>query len=790
MRVALDFYRILMVPLQSEAGGLESAYRERLAQELWRGFSTQALTSRRQLLDESYTVLSDPAQRAEYDTHLKAVNPSLDLLPQQTAGALIVLCELGDYEGAIAGAESALSLDATNGDYILTRAIARLALARDLWQQRDYEGAATLLHRANDELMQHHSFPEMQAEIRSDLNQLRPYRILELLAHSSLNAPERQEGLRLLRALLDERMGIEGKGADGSGLTMEDALRFIQKARSHMTLSEQHELFEIEADRPSLVAAYLAAYALIARGYVERRPLLLRRARGRLVKLVQRHDVYLEQAICTLLLGQPDEALRLMRLSQDRKAARAIKDLSGDREDLLLGLCRYIERWFRREVFPEYRDLDAAGASLNAYFEDPQVQAYLEAMPTSAEVAEQFDRQPTVPVALSPNARTNGAAAQVTPTETAQRQKQAAVATESRGLSQSREMAVGTTAIGTSAAVATTVASRQGVTAETVGRGTQLEERAQPTGGSPLGVSPEFDRTTERNGFGRNGRSRFNGHASWTAAAPGSNGLLSEYVEPSAEDEALATQPLKTEASSRGWAGLVPSWLWKAGGVLLATALCIGAVRWYGKVDSESVTESDSASVTELQADGPTSSGSYTPERLDVSAFLDPESSAENIASTAPANPDAAELEALSNPETSSDIDTLLEASGPLSEASARAAVETWQQAKHDAMGAEYQSDALAEILVDPMLTNWQTRSRSYQQQGARMNYTLKGMDVQEVIPQGEDRASVVVQIDEARDYWVNDTKVDRYSSASVYRVRYDLMRRDGQWVISKYVLL
>ncbi|MEO1133955.1 MAG: hypothetical protein AAFX40_14790, partial [Cyanobacteria bacterium J06639_1] len=393
MRVALDFYRILMVPLQVEAAALQSAYRERVGQELWRGFSERALQSRRHLLNEAYGVLSDPAQRLDYDTHLRAVDPGLDLLPQQTPGALVVLCELGDYEGAIAAADSALAIDEGNKDYVLTRAIARLAMGRDLWQQGDYEGAAALLHRANDDLMQHHSFPEMQAEIRSDLNRLRPYRILELLALEDLDAPERKEGLKLLKAFLDERMGIEGKGVDGSGLSMEDALRFIQKARGHMTLTEQHELFEIEADRPSLVAGYLASYSLMTRGYVEHRPLLLRRARGRLVKLVQRHDVYIEQAICTMLLGQPDEALRLMQLSRDEQAATTIKSLSGDSKDLLLGLCRYTEGWFQEEVFPEYRGLDGSKATLNAYFEDPQVQAYLEAMPSSTEEAEQLDRQ-------------------------------------------------------------------------------------------------------------------------------------------------------------------------------------------------------------------------------------------------------------------------------------------------------------------------------------------------------------------------------------------------------------
>lgn len=809
MRVALDFYRILMVPLSVDAGALESAYRERVHQELWRGFSDQAIASRRLLLDEAHGVLGDPAQRQEYDTHLKAVNPSLDLLPQQVSGALIVLSEIGDYEGAIAGAEAALAFDATQSDYILVRAIARLAMGRDRWQDRDYEGAATLLHRANDELMQHHCFPEMQADIRSDLNQLRPYRILELLAHSSLDAPERREGLRLLRALLDERMGIEGKGPDGSGLTMEDALRFIQKARSHMTLNEQHELFEIEADRPSLVAAYLAAYALMARGYVERRPLLMRRARGRLVKLVQRHDVYLEQAICTLLLGQTDEALRLMRLSHDAKAARTIKELSGDREDWLLGLCRYVERWFRREVFPEYRDLDASGVSLNVYFEDPQVQAYLEAMPTSAEVAEQFDRQSRAQTTLAPAARSEGAGAQSAET---------AVAIELGAVAQH------------SAIAATAVATPVGSNGAIAGNGTlaDVERSASPvvdreaTNGTTHG--DDLYGTHARSTNGRDRRSygledlgpsaggdswlSDSGATSWKPAPVGD--FLPDYDDPAPEDVALALEPAnQTSAHPR----VLPSWLWKVGGVFLATALCLVAVRWYGSSSEPAIVDIDTTAEIDTPAgglDGVINNEAIAPDSVaapsggpsgvsqseanqsevdrlvNAAEFLNPDEAAIGPQAAVVENADEAAL-----PGGSADVTALLSANGPLSEDGARAAIDAWQAAKHAAMSSDYQSEALADILTDPMLTNWQARSRSYQQQGARMDYTLRELQVQEVIPQGDDRASVVVEIDEARDYWVNDTQIAQYSSASVYRVRYDLVRRDdGRWAISKYVLL
>ncbi|MEO0852652.1 MAG: J domain-containing protein, partial [Cyanobacteria bacterium J06648_11] len=567
MRVALDFYRILMVPLQVEAEVLQAAYRERIGQELWRGFSERALQSRRHLLNEAYGVLSDPAQRLDYDTHLKAVDPGLDLLPQQTPGALVVLCELGDYEGAIAAVDKALTIDEGNKDYLLARAIARLATGRDLWQQRDYEGAAKRLHRANDELMQHHSFPEMQAEIRSDLNRLRPYRILELLAREELDSPERKEGLKLLKALLDERMGIEGKGVDGSGLTMEDALRFIQKARSHMTLTEQHDLFEIEADRPSLVAGYLASYALMTRGYIEHRPLLLRRARGRLVKLVQRHDVYVEQAICTMLLGQPDEALRLMQLSRDEHAAKTIKSLSGDRKDLLLGLCRYTEGWFKEDVFPEYRALDGAKATLNAYFEDPQVQAYLEAMPTSTEEAEQLDRQARALEREAEMPRDLDAVAKP-PARPKESDRPIPPATAAKPEQSATSAAATETTLVATAGVATAVAARPVTVGAAHSATTDLSTNGVAQPSSPDG--PGYP----SNGSGypaSNGST-----ASWMTSTRSASDFMSDTGDAGDRDAVTSASVTQRPEREDAW---IPAWLWKVGGAAIATLLVVAIAR-------------------------------------------------------------------------------------------------------------------------------------------------------------------------------------------------------------------
>jgi len=61
-------------------------------------------------------------------------------------------------------------------------------------------------------------------------------------------------------------------------LSLDDfLLRFIQQLRSYLTAAEQQSLFEAES--PSAVATYLAVYALIARGFAQRLPALIRQAR-------------------------------------------------------------------------------------------------------------------------------------------------------------------------------------------------------------------------------------------------------------------------------------------------------------------------------------------------------------------------------------------------------------------------------------------------------------------------------------------------------------------------------
>jgi hypothetical protein len=441
VRIPLDYYRILGLPIQATAEQLRQAHRDRALQLPRREYSEAAIAARKQLLDEAYAVLSDSEQRRDYDASFLAKSydleagrvdsadenagrtaiatdpgadpytPSVDIEDSQLVGALLILLELGEYELVLKLGRPYLSSgsvplkngrfgepDIVLADIVLTVAFACLELGREQWQQGQYENAAESLETGQELLLREGIFASVRGEMQSDLFKLRPYRILELLALPEQHETERRQGLKLLRDMLQDRGGIDGTGDDQSGLNIDDFLRFIQQLRGYLTATEQQTLFEAEARRPSAVATYLAVYALLARGFAQRQPALIRRAKLMLIRLGTRQDVHLEQAVCALLLGQTEEASRALELSQEYESLAFIREHSQGSPDLLPGLCLYGERWLQNEVFPHFRDLARQQASLKDYFADEQVQAYLEELPNEPEAANQWTSVKTATV--------------------------------------------------------------------------------------------------------------------------------------------------------------------------------------------------------------------------------------------------------------------------------------------------------------------------------------------------------------------------------------------------------
>ena len=409
MRVPLDCYRILGLTHLSGLDKIHQAHRDRLLSMPRREYSDAAIASRKRIIDHAYETLVERDQQlknpieADLDgaeplsqdllTASNLMPPQIEVDEKDFVGLLLILYELGESEKVLSLAKPYYDPDEAeyqsarvspyDPDLLLSVSLSYLDLGREYWKQGQYEFAANSLESAQEMLLREGLFLSIRSEIQADLFRLRPYRILELLSTPDNHANDHRKGMALLQEMLDARRGIDGSGNDYSSLGIDDFLRFIQQLRSYMTSSEQQALFEEEARRPSSVATYLAVYALIARGFSQRQPALIRRAKGLLVKLSAKQDIYLEKAVCALLLGQTEEASGAIDKSAEDDQVAFIRQNSEGAPDLLPGLCLYSERWLQEEVYPHFRDLMNQIVSLKDYFADEQVQAYLEELPNT-----------------------------------------------------------------------------------------------------------------------------------------------------------------------------------------------------------------------------------------------------------------------------------------------------------------------------------------------------------------------------------------------------------------------
>jgi hypothetical protein len=419
VRISLDYYRILSVPIKATQEQLEQAYEDRIQQQPRREYGERSILARQKLLKQAYQVLSDSQQRAEYDARFlgvnlpteipeptetkeaiereitPAVNPTIEIAAEYFVGALLILQELGEYELVIElgttylNAPQYLDRSSTKADEnpatvdpdaVLSLALAYMELGREQWHRREYEAAAISGQMGLELLAVENLFPSLREEIETDLCKLRPYRILELIAQYSSDSAERTRAFKLLKEMLDRRQGIEGEGEDFSGLDFDRFLCFIQQIRNYLTSQEQEKLFEAEAKRPSPIANYLAAYAAIAKGFAFKQPQLILKAQQMLLDLSQRQNVYWEKAICALLLGQTELALDNLHKSPETVNISLIEQHSEGHPDWLPGLCFYAEKWLKEEVLTQFCDLTENTATLKQYFADRDVQAYLEGL--------------------------------------------------------------------------------------------------------------------------------------------------------------------------------------------------------------------------------------------------------------------------------------------------------------------------------------------------------------------------------------------------------------------------
>lgn len=422
MQIPFDRYRILGIPYQAPTEQIQQAYCDRQQQPPASGYSAVALASREALLAETHAELSDLERRAAYDktllpaassgasaplpsrrqpalppTQLEAVlaracrrrqGPVLTVPPEQFMGALLVLLEAGEYPlvQEIARAcfqDEEVLAQLPRADLALAATQAFRERGRELWQQQQYQQANAQLEMARH-LAETESIPTaVRQDVLANLARLRPYEILTLLSVPKRTEALTERALALLQTMLDARGGMDGAdNGDRSGLSGEQFFRFVQQLRPYLDAEEQFRLFDREAKR-SGTAACLLAYTQIARGFAGFNPPLLLQAASVLERIGRRRphqDVWIEKAICALLLGRTEAATVALQQSRDRQALDLIHKTSEGAPDLLPGLCKYAEQWLHTQVLPEFRDLSQRRVTLTEYFADRQVQTALDRM--------------------------------------------------------------------------------------------------------------------------------------------------------------------------------------------------------------------------------------------------------------------------------------------------------------------------------------------------------------------------------------------------------------------------
>ncbi len=773
VRIPLDYYRILGLPIQAPAEQLTQAHHDRTRQMPRREYSENALASRRALLDEAYTVLSDPEQRATYDTRFLTTQyepdltstveqtPHIDIAEQNLVGALLILQELGEYElvlkvgrpylssGRLSSGGSGLKSgqfgdpQVALSDTVLTIAFACLELGREHWQQAQHETAAEALETGEELLVREGLFEGIRAEIQSDLLRLRPYRILELLAlPENDNAHDRRKGLDLLQDMLRERDGVDGAGDDHSGLNMDDFLRFIQQLRSYLTAEEQQILFEEEARRPSAVATYLAIYALMARGFAEHQPALIRRAKHLLSKLSARQDVHLEQSVCALLLGQTEEANRLLELSQEYEPIAFIREHSQGSPDWLPGLCLYTERWVGGEVFPHFRDLSQQRASLKDYFADDQVQSYLEELPVEGIEGTMVPAMGSLAgrsIASQPTSQTS---------------------TTDPWTSDGSIIAIGSGSITRSTSNTASTRSRRS-TPEPLAEPLETAER--------VSWVDQADRSGERPGERMSARSAMAlGGAG--ALAAGAAIVIGKGHSDAGHDE--SDSPLTS-------------------GGYLGSRIAVGppeAPRPSGTKQPRPRSARSPNPTTPHKTKTKTKTKwvmpLWLPWALGLVGVMAMGFGISRLLRSAPSAVAPVQSPALVN--ASPTPGQVAPIQGDLNDATAKQVLELWFTVKKAAMGSGYAATQLDQALAEPKLSVWRKESSEAQRDGAHVEYEhaveVKKVDIN---PTDPDRASVTANVRELRKYFEGSTLKE--SQTDDLQLRYSLVRQNNQWKIADW---
>ncbi len=392
VELPIDHFRLLGVSPSAETESVLRTLQLRLDRCPDQGFTHEALMQRAELLSLSADLLSDSVRRQDYESTLLKLGRDH---PEETAGlemsssrevaGLMLLWEAHAPHETFQLTRQALQPpqapalgSSRESDLALLAALSCLDAARQDQDQRRYESAAGLLTEGLQLLQRMGKLPDQRQRLEKELEQLTPYRILDLLSRDLAEQSARQDGLVMLETFVQNRGGLEGgvTESDAVGMDQGSFELFFQQIRQFLTVQEQVDLYGRLERFGSSDASFLSIMALAAAGFSQRKPERIHDARHKMQSLVlDGLDLNPLLGCMDLLLGDVDRALEHVHASPDDDLQEWLANYPSDDLAALFDYCR---SWLGRDVLPGYRDVDAQVVDLDAWFADRDVQAFVE----------------------------------------------------------------------------------------------------------------------------------------------------------------------------------------------------------------------------------------------------------------------------------------------------------------------------------------------------------------------------------------------------------------------------
>ena len=385
MELPLDYFRLIGVSPSATSEEILRSFQLRLDKTPEEGFTYEVLSQRAELLRLTADLLTDIDSRREYENQLLNGASGLELSSNREVAGLILLWESGSPKEAFKIARKALQPPQTpalgssrEADLTLLAALSARDAAIQEQEQRFYSNSADFLQDGIQVLQRMGKLAELRKNLEEDLASLLPYRILDLLSKDLNDYDSHKKGLSMLENLIIKRGGLEGKNTSeySNYLNQQEFEAFFQQIKPFLTVQEQIDLFLELQKRGSTEAGFLAFLSLTAIGFSRRKPEKLFEARKILKKLNYGGLDSMPLIGCLdLLLADVEQSLARFLSSSDEKLINWLNSYPGEK---LEAICIFCKNWLETDVLVGYRDIDIQEIDLDSWFEDREIQEFIE----------------------------------------------------------------------------------------------------------------------------------------------------------------------------------------------------------------------------------------------------------------------------------------------------------------------------------------------------------------------------------------------------------------------------